>query len=258
MTMPADSGGNPTQQPQPTPGLLDQYGQPVIGQQQPQPGTQQQQQPAGSQQQPDPNAGIDARIDARINELLAGNTGGQQPQQTGQGQPGQQGAAGTTRAPDPNDVREARLGAAQYLGDEFRFSSADERQLANGLASQAVHRLLGEGQSPDNAARAAAAEVSRQMQAMRDNTEAALLRRLRDRGMLPQGSGDPSPPAGTNQPPPSLEVKIQRARELAAEYNQANNSPAPTYQAPSTYSAEWARQMDAAIHNGADPPAAVR
>jgi hypothetical protein len=138
---------------------------------------------------------FDAIADRRVNALLNAHRQslGQQQQQGQQQQNGSPGVQNgqqdqSQQQPRPasaSDLRAARLAFREYVGDEVKFISAEERAFAMDLGSallvqQAQHGIDDE----DRAGRTVAAEVAKKVKDLRKHYEDRTVAALRRRGVL--------------------------------------------------------------------------
>jgi hypothetical protein len=233
-----NDGGQPQGQPQGQPGAGQPQGQPQGGQQGGQQGQggnpldnlldqarqnggQQQQgqqgqpgQPQGGQQQgqqpqyatPEDVARIvESALDRRANAIHnpggGRNRGGQQGQQgqgQGQGNGGQDGGQQQVASVDHGARREARLAFREYLGDQIRFLSDTERNVAVQMGTANIATWDGEGDA-DQFGRQVAQNVAAAVKDLGAMYTRVVTEQLRKQGLLkeqPQGPGAGSAPAG--------------------------------------------------------------
>lgn len=138
---------------------------------------------------------VDRRINARLQDRLAGQQqGGQQEQAP----PQQAVSSGASRA----DMREARSVYREVVTDEVRFLGPEERDLATTLATGLLADRLARGEDPDLAGSAVAREVAAQIKKTRSMYEKKTVAGLQRRGQLAaneQQTGQPVGTGGTNQ-----------------------------------------------------------
>jgi hypothetical protein len=207
-------------------------------------------------------AEIDRRINGAFNTFgqrsrrrQGGNGGGQGQNQNqnqnqgqqGQGQGNQQFQQPLSGAVDGNgtplldvdqlqmglDQREARSAFREYVGEEIKFISADEREHANLLGTQLLARM-GDVVDPDTAGREIARQVASKVKNLRDHYKNVTIEALRRKGLLNEQAGTgfaapgggsapagvlPSVPVGTSG---VSGVHVRAAQEMAQQYNQRN------------------------------------
>jgi hypothetical protein len=169
-------------------------------------GQQQQQNGAQGQQQVDLNALVgqledrlgqrfDAIADRRVNAILGEmrRNQGQQQQGGGNDQGGQQQGqqqSGSQPRTSQADLRAARLAFREYVGDEVRFISAEERAFAMDLGSALLVQQAQNGiDDEDRAGRTVAAEVAKKVKDLRKHYEDRTVAALRRRGALNENGG---------------------------------------------------------------------
>lgn len=145
---------------------------------------------------------FDRRINAVLKEIRKGNA----PASDGKGDaPKDDQQAPRTAAADQSLPRAARLAYREYVADEIRFISTEERSHATELANAMIGDLArrDELDDEDRAGRQVATQVAKQIKSLRAHYEARTTAALRKRGLLtgevrqgqpvPGGSG----PGGT-------------------------------------------------------------
>lgn len=117
-------------------------------------------------------------------------------------------------------LREARLAYREYVGDEVKFVSREERAYAADLAAGLLRDRLAAGEDVEDAGRAVARDVAGRVQALRRTYERGVIDRLKSRGHLP---GDfkvkSQPKRSEDKPGPGSTFKKgeERAREQFPE-----------------------------------------
>lgn len=121
----------------------------------------------------------DRRVNAILKEIRKGSG-------KGKGSDGD----GASRGGEDDDLhREARIGLREYLNDEIRFLSADERKLAMSLGQMEIAQASGD--DADQIAAAAASSVAGQIRSLRKMYEQRTVKALKKRGALKERPGQP-------------------------------------------------------------------
>ncbi len=178
---------------------------------------------------------LESLFDRRINAVLKEIRKGQPAADSGKTDQGDT-PKGSAPAVDPNLPRAARLAYREYVGDEVRFISTEERAHATELANALIGDMARRGQldDEDQAGRQVAQQVAKQIKGLRAHYEARTTAALRKRGLLREDSrpGQPIPGgSGTGgvTAQTSYERGAQLARDRAAARTPARTAPAAPF-----------------------------
>lgn len=133
---------------------------------------------------------FDAVADRRVNAVLKEIRKGEKP---GEGKETETPpAAEQPVGPDPQLLRGSRMVYREYIGDELKFVSDDERRLATTLADSMIReQVAGGADDEDRIGRQVSREIAVQLKAIRDSYERQIVDGLKRRGMLVETPGQP-------------------------------------------------------------------
>lgn len=122
--------------------------------------------------------------DRLVNTVLKEVRGGDLRRQQNRGTAGDKGQKQEQKAPVA-DVRGARLAFRDYLSDEAKFTSREERRFAMDLGQAMIRaRALDGFEDEDKVGREVAEEVAEQVTSLRKHYQRSTIARLRSRGLL--------------------------------------------------------------------------
>ena len=135
-------------------------------------------------------ADVERALDRRINVVLreirkqgeSGNSNGR-----GRSQRGGKDTDAHTQGPQPSDVRDARASFRDYVSDEIKFLSKEERQHATTLAGSMIRERLATGDDPDEVGQRVARDVASELRKLRSFYSRRTVDKLRQRGRLIDG-----------------------------------------------------------------------
>lgn len=141
---------------------------------------------------------VESRIDRRLNAVLREvrkgreEPGTQRRQGTSTGRPARREAAPVA------DVRGARLAFRDYLPDEVKITSTEERKFATDLGRTMIEARAAKGfEDEDVVGREVAEEVAKQVKGLRKHYQTRTVAALRRRGALPDTKGGQGPAGST-------------------------------------------------------------
>ncbi len=172
---------------------------------------------------------LESLFDRRINAVLKEIRKGQPAADSGKTDQGET-PKGAAPAVDPNLPRAARLAYREYVGDEVRFISTEERAHATELANALIGDMARRGQldDEDQAGRQVAQQVAKQIKGLRAHYEARTTAALRKRGLLREDSRPGQPiPGGSGTGGVTAQTSYERGAQLARDRGAAR-TPART------------------------------
>lgn len=161
---------------------------------------------------------VESALDRRINVVLKEIRKDRQ-QGSGRGQRRGKATQSSQKStgPDPADIRDARSAYREYVGDEIRFLSHDERSHAQALAAGMIRDRLIDGADPDDVGSEVAHDVAKQVKTLRKFYETRVVQSLRQQGRLAPKKGTPAPGKKSGPGSPSkYQDGVAKARELYA------------------------------------------
>jgi len=158
-------------------------------------------------------ARFDAIADRRVNQLL------RRQRQGGQGSGGQQRSQQQQEESPPTSspevVRATRLAFREYVADEVKFISSEERAFAMDLGAALMAQEANRGiEDEDEVGRRLAKDVAQRVKTLRKHYEDRTVAALKRKGLLPEKEGQPlrsvSGPKGT-------QTEFEKGAELAKQ-----------------------------------------